>query len=196
MIQKISYLGSYPDFKLIPYVKKEVAFIGRSNVGKSSLINAICEKKICLTSKKPGKTKMINLFCDQNRSFGIVDLPGYGFAKVNQDLKELWHKAIPNYIINRESLNMIYLLIDCRIGLMDSDLSALDIILSSSGNVRIIITKMDKLSPSEEKDQLEKIREQVAELGVENEPYFTSSKDAGKYELKKIKREVFTLLGI
>ena len=115
MVKSAEFVKSSPDYRQSPKADKpEFAFIGRSNVGKSSLINALVNKKdLAKTSSQPGKTQLINHFLiDQD--WYLVDLPGYGYARVSRDNRAVWGKMIRNYILKRENLLNVYLLIDSR----------------------------------------------------------------------------------
>ena len=114
-IKKATYLISSPDYTKCPVADRpEYAFIGRSNVGKSSLINMLMnQQKLAKTSASPGKTQMINHFTINNE-FYIVDLPGYGFAKVSQTSRRRWEQMIENYLRKRETLLHVFVLIDSR----------------------------------------------------------------------------------
>ena len=145
---KNKFLGSYESTASIPelVVKKECCFIGRSNVGKSSLINAITKtKKLAKTSKTPGRTQSINIF-EINNKINLVDLPGYGFAKVSKIKRENLMLLIEDYIKKRNNLSHIYLLIDSKVGLKNSDIDMIDYINYCKKIFSIILTKIDKVS--------------------------------------------------
>ena len=142
------FLGSYESTASIPelVIKKECCFIGRSNVGKSSLINAITKtKKLAKTSKTPGRTQSINIFEIDNK-INLVDLPGYGFAKVSKIKRENLMLLIEDYIKKRNNLSHIYLLIDSKVGLKNSDIDMIDYINYCKKIFSIILTKIDKVS--------------------------------------------------
>ena len=142
------FLGSFNSFRDIPYsdIKRECCFIGRSNVGKSSLLNAITKsKKLAKTSKTPGRTQSINIF-EINNKINIIDLPGYGFAKVSKVMRENLMNLIEEYIENRENLNHIFLLIDSKVGVKNSDIDMLDFVNNCSKKFSIVLTKIDKIS--------------------------------------------------
>ena len=142
------FLGSYESTASIPelVIKKECCFIGRSNVGKSSLINAITKtKKLAKTSKTPGRTQSINIF-EINNKINLVDLPGYGFAKVSKLKRENLMLLIEDYIKKRNNLSHIYLLIDSKVGLKNSDIDMIDYINYCKKIFSIILTKIDKVS--------------------------------------------------
>ena len=142
------FLGSFNSYQDIPYseIKKECCFIGRSNVGKSSLLNAITKtKKLAKTSKTPGRTQSINVF-EVNKKINIIDLPGYGFAKVSKIMREKLIVLIENYIEHRKELDHVFLLIDSKVGIKNSDIDMLDFLNNCSRNFSIILTKVDKIS--------------------------------------------------
>src|SRR5947208_16439405 len=123
VIKSAKYIISSPDFEKCPDPdKKEYAFIGRSNVGKSSLINLLCDNnKLAKTSSAPGKTKLINHFIINNEWY-MVDLPGYGYAKAAQSQRKQWEKMIEDYLRKRENLINVFALIDSRHSPQNNDL--------------------------------------------------------------------------
>ena len=153
-IAKASYLISSPSFDQCPTIKApEYAFIGRSNVGKSSIINAICgQKNLAKTSATPGKTQLINHFEIESNSASkakrdkwyIVDLPGYGFAKVAQSSRRRWEQMIENYLRKRENLNQVFVLIDSRHSPQKIDLAFVEQLYKWEIPYTIIFTKSDK----------------------------------------------------
>tara|TARA_B100001778_G_C18568425_1_gene621295 strand:+ start:321 stop:926 length:606 start_codon:yes stop_codon:yes gene_type:complete len=128
--------------------KPEYAFIGRSNVGKSSLINMITNhKNLAKTSGKPGKTQLINHFII-NEDWYLVDLPGYGYAKASKKSRAQWDQFITRYMLERENLLYVFLLIDCRIPAQKIDLEFMEFLGTKGIPFIIVFTKMDKLSGS------------------------------------------------
>lgn len=144
-ITSASYLISSPDYTKCPAPDKpEYAFIGRSNVGKSSLINMLCDnQKLAKTSASPGKTQMINHFII-NKDWYIVDLPGYGFAKVSQRDRRRWEQMIENYLRKRENLVNVFVLIDSRHEPQKIDLEFVNQLGVWEVPFSIIFTKADK----------------------------------------------------
>lgn len=135
----------------------EVAFIGRSNVGKSSLINSVCRRNgLARVSSSPGKTQTLNFYrldakrvteeTEDRAQFYLVDLPGYGFARTNRKNKEQWSGFIRNYLSDSPDLALVCQLIDIRHKLMDIDIEAYHWMIGCGLNVQIVLTKMDKLS--------------------------------------------------
>ena len=156
-IVKATYLISSPSFDQCPALKApEYALIGRSNVGKSSIINALCsQKNLAKTSGTPGKTQLINHFEITSNSVAkgkqdkwyIVDLPGYGFAKVSQSSRRRWEQMIENYLRKREHLNRVFVLIDSRHAPQKIDLEFVEQLFKWEIPFTIIFTKSDKEKP-------------------------------------------------
>lgn len=152
-IKKAIYVISSPNYEKCPAPNKpEYAFIGRSNVGKSSLINMLCNNdKLAKTSASPGKTQLLNHFeITSANSKGVisqwylVDLPGYGFAKVSQRDRRRWEQMIENYLRKRENLSMVFVLIDSRHGPQKIDLEFLESLKIWQIPLSLIFTKTDK----------------------------------------------------
>lgn len=164
-------------------VRPEVAFVGRSNVGKSSIINALTNrKKLAKVSQTPGKTRLINFFLI-NEELYLVDLPGYGYAKVSKKEKESWGKTIETYLIEREQLKKVVLLVDSRHKPTADDILMHEWIKHFGYKVIVIATKSDKLS-NNEIGKSKKIIKETLKLGPEDEFYlFSSVKKNGKEEL-------------
>lgn len=152
-ITHINFEKSSADYTQCPKTTKpEYAFIGRSNVGKSSLINMLAKQKnLAKTSSQPGKTQLINHFIVNNEWY-LVDLPGYGYAKVGKSSREKWEKSTSEYILKRENLTCVFVLVDSRIPPQKSDLEFMQFLGQKSIPFVIIFTKIDKLSNT----QLEK----------------------------------------
>lgn len=155
-IHKAQYLISSPDYMKCPKADRpEYAFIGRSNVGKSSLINMLCNnEKLAKTSGSPGKTQLINHFevnsvigtgsAAQQSNWYLVDLPGYGFAKVSQSSRRKWEQMIENYLRKRENLTMVFVLIDSRHSPQKIDLEFLANLGKWDIPFTLVFTKSDK----------------------------------------------------
>lgn len=126
----------------------EVAFIGRSNAGKSSLINTLCrQKKLARTSKTPGRTQLLNFFSlNELGNARLVDLPGYGFAKVSHTMRESWDLMLEDYLSKRASLKLLVIVMDCRHPLQNSDEQMILWALRADIAVHLVLTKSDKLS--------------------------------------------------
>ncbi len=127
----------------------EVAFAGRSNVGKSSLLNALTGRKdIARTSNTPGRTRELNYFLVTD-DLAIVDMPGYGYAKAGKQLISGWQKLIVDYLVGRPGLRRVFVLIDARHGLKNTDFPTLDMLDKSAVSYQIVLTKADKLKSGE-----------------------------------------------
>ncbi len=163
----------------------EYAFIGRSNVGKSSLINMLTKSRsLAKISGKPGKTRLINHFII-NESWYLVDLPGYGYAKVPIAEKKKWEKFIRNYILNRENLYCLFVLIDIRREPLPADLEFMEWLGINGVPFAIIFTKADKLKPGEPEANVNRYIEKMEEKWEEMPKWFISSaeKAVGKDEI-------------
>jgi GTP-binding protein len=149
IIHSASFIKSSPTLKECPaQTKPEFGFIGRSNVGKSSLINMLTGwSKLAKTSVQPGKTRTINHFL-VNDSWYLVDLPGYGYAKVPIKLREKWVKAVEHYILKRENLVCLFVLLDIRHKPQHSDLEFMKFLGINQIPFAMVFTKSDKLTPS------------------------------------------------
>ena len=162
--------------------KMEIAFAGKSNVGKSSLINALMNRKsLARTSSQPGKTQTIN-FYNINDEMYFVDLPGYGYAKVSQTEKEKWGKMIEKYLHNSKVLQAVFLLIDIRHEPSANDKQMYDWIMSNGFHPIIIATKLDKIKRSQIQKQIKLIKQG---LGVDSETIvipFSSETKQGREE--------------
>ena len=157
----------------------EFAFIGRSNVGKSSLINMLCgNRKLAKTSSTPGKTKLISHFII-NDSWYLVDLPGYGFAKVSKNEREALRKMISDYILNSGEMVSLFTLVDSRHDIQKIDIEFLSWLGENGIPFAIIFTKGDKLGPNALKAQIERDKEILSEWWEEMPPMFASSAETG-----------------
>lgn len=154
--------------------RNEVAFVGRSNVGKSSIINSLTNrKKLAKVSGTPGKTRLVNFFLINN-DFYLVDLPGYGYAKVSKSEKDSWGKTIEMYLTEREQLKRIVLLVDSRHKPTGDDILMYEWAKHFGYDVVVVATKSDKLKNSEFKKN-EKIIKETLKLKEEDKFYFFSS---------------------
>ena len=165
----------------------EVAFAGRSNAGKSSAINSLTgNKKLARTSKTPGRTQLLNFFAltEQQR---LVDLPGYGFAKVPMSVKQAWIKQLEGYLQHRESLRGLILLMDVRHPLQPFDEQMLGWAVAASMPVHILLTKADKLKKGPAKATLLKVRAQLREHGdLVSVQLFSALKHTGHQDLTTV----------
>ncbi|SEQ20044.1 cell division checkpoint GTPase YihA [Amphritea atlantica] len=148
----------------------EVAFAGRSNAGKSSAINTLTNAKLARTSKTPGRTQLINFFDTNVEGVRIVDLPGYGYAKVPIAMKEHWQKHLDDYLQNRECLRGVVLMVDIRHPLKEFDLMMIQWCSEAAMPLHILLTKADKLNRGAAQNALLKMKQQ---LDVKNNPLLT-----------------------
>lgn len=162
----------------------EIAFAGRSNVGKSSLINTLVNrKKLVKTSSKPGMTQLLNFFLI-NGDTSFVDLPGYGYAKVSRKISQTWGKMVETYLSTRENLLGLVLLIDIRRGPEKEEFELIDWLIASKINVIIVFTKADKLSKPKQQKAL---APSLKKLNLERQDIilFSAKSKLGKDQLLK-----------
>ena len=163
----------------------EYAFIGRSNVGKSSLINMLMQRKsLAKTSGRPGKTQLINHFLI-NKNWHLVDLPGYGYARVSKSSKKIFQKFITDYFKKREQLILAFVLIDCRLEAQPIDLEFIQWMGENQVPFSIIFTKADKLKPNALIRNIEAYEQKILETWEEMPRYFitSASNNTGREEL-------------
>jgi GTP-binding protein len=172
----------------------EVAFAGRSNAGKSSAINTLTDNgKLARTSKTPGRTQLLNFFAlTENQR--LVDLPGYGFAKVSKSTKEAWQRELEKYLESRLSLRALILIMDIRHPLQDFDQAMLNWATRSNLPVHVVLTKADKLSRGPAKNQLFAVQKQLATLGGQITAQLFSAHD--KSGVEELAAQVSELLAL
>jgi len=160
---RIEFLISAAKLQQLPAdIGSEVAFVGRSNAGKSTAINKITARKnLARTSKDPGRTQLINFFTldDQHR---LVDLPGYGYAKVPIEMKERWQQTLHSYLTQRHSLRGIFLIMDSRHPMTQYDEQLIGLFEDTPLNLHILLSKADKLSNNEMKKTLQTVSKKIA----------------------------------
>ncbi|MBQ4392711.1 MAG: YihA family ribosome biogenesis GTP-binding protein [Prevotella sp.] len=196
-IKTAEFSVSSPMVSLCPKdTKPEYAFIGRSNVGKSSLINMLCRnKKLAKTSSTPGKTLLINHFII-NREWYLVDLPGYGFAKRSKKEVQRLDQMIRGYILEREQLVNVFVLVDVRLEPQAIDLEFINWLGLSGVPFSIVFTKADKLTGAKVRANVEAYKKKMLETWEEMPPHFVTSaeKNEGRQELldyiEKINKEI------
>jgi GTP-binding protein len=187
-IKKAGFLSSSPDLKQCPKTDlPEFAFIGRSNVGKSSLINMLTDhKNLAKVSQTPGKTRLINHF-NINDTWFLVDLPGYGYAKMSKSEKPKLDKMINDYLQRRISLRLTFLLIDSRHELLPIDKQFITWLFKNHVPFVIILTKSDKLNRTQLSRNLKSLELALAEFNPAPEIISTSSVDRrGKEEILQV----------
>lgn len=186
IIKKSEFTISAPTVNKCPKDNKpEYAFIGRSNVGKSSLINMLCNHKgLAKTSATPGKTLLINHFIINNEWY-LVDLPGYGFAKRSKSVQQKLEQMISSYILQRQQLYNVFVLIDVRHEQQKIDREFVDWLGKSQIPFAIVFTKADKLGPVKAKKNAEAWMKQLQDTWEDLPPYFitSSEKKLGKEEI-------------
>ena len=170
----------------------QVAFIGRSNVGKSSLINMLCNRKsLAVTSSTPGRTRLINFFLI-NSEFYFVDLPGYGFAAASKGTQGGWNDEIGGYLVNANSLKLVFVILDIRINPTANDITALNFLQTNGIPFAVLGSKADKLSRAEIGRAVTKLAQA---LGIgQSDIIITSSKD--KFGRERVLEKVSQVIEI
>jgi GTP-binding protein len=194
-VVKAEFVSSFADVKKCPVPDRpEFAFIGRSNVGKSSLINMLVgRKQLAKTSNTPGKTQTINHF-NINNQWYLVDLPGYGYASVSKTLKAGFGKIIDSYVLKRENLDCLFVLLDSRLEPQKIDLSFMEWAGSAGVPLGLIFTKTDKLSANELSKSMRRYENVLLQTWTELPPNFITSAETkrGKIELLNFIGEVIS----
>ncbi|MEN8292535.1 ribosome biogenesis GTP-binding protein YihA/YsxC [Acinetobacter radioresistens] len=188
-LRKAEFLMSAPKLSLcVEDTGYEIAFAGRSNAGKSSAINALTnQKQLARASKKPGRTQMINFFSLGNPEQRLVDLPGYGYAAVPETMKIVWQKELENYLIHRESLQGLVLLMDIRHPLQHFDTMMLEWAHSRKLFVHILLTKADKLNRGPANKALLEVKQELKKMKLNfSIQLFSSLNKQGLEELASV----------
>ena len=172
-----------------PPDKPEIAFAGRSNVGKSSLINVIVRrKKVARTSSRPGRTQAINFFSVDNRLY-LVDLPGYGYARVPLKVKKSWGEMVETYLRKRSNIKAVVVILDIRRDPSNGDMNLLNWLKQYGINSILVLTKADKLSRNQSTSRAKLIGSQLAEISTDMPTTFSSKTGEGRVEIwEKIDR--------
>lgn len=183
---KAEFYASYGKFSQIPQCEGiEIAFAGRSNVGKSTLINKLFNRKnLARVSSVPGKTATINFYKLENIFF--ADLPGYGYAKVSKSEKQRWSELIEGYLNSDRDFYLVFLLIDMRHAPSADDLQMIDYLIETERPFVIVLTKADKLKKSERISRMEKFAEEIPHFDEIHTVPFSSQTFEGVEELRKI----------
>ena len=196
LLNEVSFLKGVAGIDGLPPDREaEVCFIGRSNVGKSSLINALFERRnLARTSKTPGRTQELNFFSLGEKSY-VVDLPGYGYAKASKDKRSDWQTLIKSYIAERRSLKRVFTLVDARHGLKDNDREFFSFLDTYAVNYQIILTKIDKVKKTELPKLLDEINSKIEEHPACN-PEFLMTSAIKKSGISEIRDVMFSILGL
>ena len=190
----LSFVRSYVDIDALPFVNAEVALVGRSNVGKSSLLNALAQhKNLAKTSKTPGATRLMNAFelAPENSGRWVMALPGYGFARVSKAEQQKWATMLSEYIEERENLVSVILLIDGAVGPTSLDLQTVELLHSLDRPITYVATKADKVKPSKSKKRRTELTEK---LGVTKADVTWVSAEKGT-GIPELRQAIRTLLG-
>lgn len=172
----------------------EIAFAGRSNVGKSSLINALAgQNALARTSHTPGRTQELNFF-DCGGAFSIVDMPGYGYAAVGKEKVSAWTGMIHDYLAGRVELARVFLLIDARHGIKETDKPILDTLQKAAVSFQVVLTKADELKPSEQEKRMAETKAAIARLAAAHPDVIMTSSRKGE-GIAELRAEIAALLG-
>jgi GTP-binding protein len=193
-VNTAEFVISNTDYKLCPKDEiPEFAFIGRSNVGKSSLINMLVgNKNLAKTSGRPGKTQLINHFII-NKQWFLVDLPGYGYAKASKVQRDKWERFIADYLTNRKQLTNIFVLLDSRLDPQKIDLEFMNWCGEKQLPFSMVFTKIDKLSSSALSKNLAKYKREMLKYWAELPPVFTTSSESA-FGKEKILNYIETII--
>ncbi|KCZ88709.1 ribosome biogenesis GTP-binding protein YihA/YsxC [Hyphomonas jannaschiana] len=180
--------------QLPPADRTEVCFAGRSNVGKSSLINALTNRaKLARSSAEPGRTRELNYFDIGEGQLYLVDLPGFGYAKVSRSQTEAWTRLTKSYLRGRPSLRRVFLLVDARRGLMDTDEEVMDIMDKSAVTYQIVLTKVDKVAKGEVDKLASKIADKLKKRGAAHPVVRMTSSEKG-WGIPELRAEIAGLI--
>ncbi|MCU1357500.1 MAG: engB [Acidimicrobiales bacterium] len=181
---QLRFVQSASDVSQLPPTRGEVAIVGRSNVGKSSLVNALANRKgLAKVSKTPGRTQLLNLF-ELVEGYTVLDLPGYGYAKVPTAVRRTWPQMIEGYLLNRENLATVVALVDAEVGPTKNDLETISWLRSENLDVQVVATKQDKVKSSKREQRKADLAAGVG-LAVKDVLWVSSSTNVNIDELRR-----------
>ncbi|MBK8198331.1 MAG: YihA family ribosome biogenesis GTP-binding protein [Acidobacteria bacterium] len=179
---------------LPPADRLEVCFAGRSNVGKSSLINALTGRaKLARSSAEPGRTRELNYFDIGDGRLFLVDLPGFGYAQVSKTQVAAWQKLIKSYLRGRPSLRRVFFLVDARRGLMETDNEIMDLLDSAAVNYQIVLTKVDKVPKAEVEKTAAGVAARLKKRGAAHPVVLQTSSEKG-WGIPELRAEISSFL--
>ncbi len=175
--------SAFDESQYPPPDNSEVAFAGRSNVGKSSLLNTLVNRKnLARTSSTPGRTQALNFFRVNNR-FTFVDLPGYGYARVSREVKKSWRGMVEAYLRNRPNLKAVVVIVDIRRDLEEDDRSLMEWLKEEGENVIPVLTKVDKLTRRERESRARKMESDLSGIVSQKPILFSAKSGEGRKEI-------------
>ena len=189
------FIKGVPSLEFLPPSDRpEIAFAGRSNVGKSSLINAVVRQKgLARTSNTPGRTQELNFFIVPGVSAYLVDMPGYGYAKAPRDKVDAWTKLVNRYLRGRSTLKRVFVLVDARHGLKAEDKPIMDMLDEAAVSYQLVVTKADKVSATDLEAVLVKIAETASSHAAAH-PLIHVTSSVGGLGIDNLRAEIASLL--